>query len=214
MVGHRRRPREEAHGNSLSNTAGPSTMVPDNSPLEPTPDLKSDIENILSALQQVRQKTISDGQKKCEEVLTSTTADIKALVEQAKVKIQAERDALSKQTSKLCKEYETALKDEAAKYKATYTAFCQAKDTHLQAYEEIYSKFEETKEKLLTKFDLLRKKERTAYADVESVCTQKFHEAEQAIKKMKQDEKSFHMLRKSLGTIFADSSDEETETMG
>ncbi|KAL3702337.1 hypothetical protein R1sor_020359 [Riccia sorocarpa] len=194
MIGRRRRSREEANAHCFSDVPGTSNSVPENSQFEPGPDLKSDIENILSALQQVRQKTISDGQKKSDELLSSTAAEIKALVDQAKEKIHADREALSKQSTKICKEYETALKEEAAKYKTAYATFSEAKDAHLRAYEG--------------------KKEKAAYTDLEGVCSQKLSEAEQAIKKLKMDEKSFHNLKRSLGTIFEDSSDEEVEIIG
>ncbi|KAL3702330.1 hypothetical protein R1sor_020352 [Riccia sorocarpa] len=122
MIGRRRRSRsrEAANAHCFSDVPGTSNSVPKASQFEPEPDLKSDIENILSALQQVRQKTISDGQKESDELLSSTVAEIKALVDQAKEKIHADREALSKQTTKICKEYETALKEEAAKYKTAY----------------------------------------------------------------------------------------------
>ncbi|BFI23256.1 hypothetical protein MPTK2_1g00350 [Marchantia polymorpha subsp. ruderalis] len=214
MAGPRKRSNEALNPKS-ANHGIPSGLEKegraDISEFEVYPELKSDIDNILAALQQVQQRTISDGQKKSEELLDSTAGEIMSMIQQAKENMETERETLSKQTSKLCKEYDAALKAEATKYKAAYAAFCEAKDSHLQAYEDIFAKFEDCKEQLLSKFDQLRKKEKGAYANLQQICTQKFDQAEQSIKKMKQEERSFQMLKKSLGTILVGSSDDEAD---
>ncbi|KAL2649336.1 hypothetical protein R1flu_017464 [Riccia fluitans] len=78
MAGHRRSLSEESTGNSFLSIA--SSTIPDNSPLSPSPNLDSDISDILLAIQHVRQ--YYDGQNKSK-ALNSTAANIKWLIDHA-----------------------------------------------------------------------------------------------------------------------------------
>ncbi|CAM6087386.1 unnamed protein product [Calypogeia fissa] len=175
-------------------------------------NLSSDIKGILAALQQVRQKAVSDGQKKSEEILNNMAGEIKSLVEDTKQKVEKERQTLANAASKACKEYEKTMKDEADKYKAAFETFCNVKDSHLQTYDDIFSKFEDTKEKLLIKCEQQRKKEKIVLADLQRICAEKITAAEQLVRRKKQEEKSFNLLKKSLGCIFdSDGSNEDVD---
>ncbi|XP_024537849.1 uncharacterized protein LOC9639058 [Selaginella moellendorffii] len=116
-------------------------------------DLSSDIQGILTALQQVRKKAKTDGQKKNEEILNSVKSDILSLADEAKLKSDKERQTLLKAATKLAKECEASLKAEATKYQSIYEKFCKEREDHLRSYEDTFSKFEEGKEALLTRLE-------------------------------------------------------------
>ncbi|XP_021900176.1 uncharacterized protein LOC110816329 [Carica papaya] len=96
-------------------------------------DLSSDLEGIMSALQQIKEKAVKDGQKKNEETISSVASDIRRKIHELKSKLKKERQSFVKALSKSSEECENWLKDETAKYKELYEKFCKEKAAHLQA---------------------------------------------------------------------------------
>ncbi|PQQ12399.1 uncharacterized protein Pyn_38843 [Prunus yedoensis var. nudiflora] len=88
----------------------------------------------MSALHQILEKAHKDGLKKNEEAISSL------------------------QLSDKC---ENCLKTEAAKFQGLYEKFCKDQANHLQALKGIISNYEEEKERLCTRYEQLRKKERS-----------------------------------------------------
>lgn len=173
------------------------------------PDLTSDIKGIISALQQIRDKAQKDGQKKTEETIGSVATEVKSMLDDAKSKLEKERQSFLKALSKSSKECECSLKNEYSKFQAAHEKFNKEKAEHLQVFEEILSRFEDEKEKLFARFQQQRKKEKTMLAELQKTCADKIASAENSLKKKKQDDKSFSILRKSLGSFLESGSDED-----
>ncbi|BAT73733.1 hypothetical protein VIGAN_01125500, partial [Vigna angularis var. angularis] len=119
------------------------------------------------------------------------------------------RQSITKALSKSSKEYESSLKSETTKFQALHENFCKEKTTSLQALKDIISKFEEEKEKLFVRYEQLRKKERIMISEQEKACNEKISQLEESLKKKKQDDKTFSILRKTLGSFLESTSDEE-----
>ncbi|KAI8525519.1 hypothetical protein RHMOL_Rhmol13G0236500 [Rhododendron molle] len=172
-------------------------------------DLSSDIKGIMSALKQIREKAHKDGQKKNEETISSVASGIKSMLDELKNKFEKERQSLAKALSKSSKEYENLLKTETDKFKAIYEKLCKEKAAHLQAFKDSISKHEEEKERLFIRYEQLRKKEKSLISEHEKACTNKIAELEESLKKKKQDDKTFSILRKTLGSFLENASDED-----
>ncbi|ONK70999.1 uncharacterized protein A4U43_C04F3680 [Asparagus officinalis] len=176
--------------------------------LEDDPDLSSDIKGIMMALQSIKEKTKKEEQQKSEETISSVTSDIRSMLEVVKTKIEKERQTFLKALSKSAKECESTLKNEYSKFQAAYERFSKDKAAHLQTAKDVFSKYEEEKEKLFHRYDQQRKKEKAALSEIEKTCADKIANAEETLKKKKQDNKNFSFLRKSLGSIFEGSDDD------
>uniref|UniRef100_A0A803QFD7 DNA ligase 1 n=1 Tax=Cannabis sativa TaxID=3483 RepID=A0A803QFD7_CANSA len=172
----------------------------------PEPD---DIKGIVSALQQIREKAHKDGQKKNEETISSVAAEIKSMMDELKSKFDKDRQGFVKALSKSSKEFENCLKSETSKFQSLYQQFCKEKTTHLQALKDTISKFEEEKERLLKRYEQMRKKEKTMISEHEKACSEKISRLEESLKKKTQDDKTFSILRKTLGSLFDNASDED-----
>ncbi|KAF4363853.1 hypothetical protein F8388_000518 [Cannabis sativa] len=179
-------------------------------------DLDSDIKGIVSALQQIREKAHKDGQKKNEETISSVAAEIKSMMDELKSKFDKDRQGFVKALSKSSKEFENCLKSETSKFQSLCQQFCKEKTTHLQALKEIHflvsdtiSKFEEEKERLLKRYEQMRKKEKSMISEHEKACSEKISRLEESLKKKTQDDKTFSILRKTLGSLFDNASDED-----
>ncbi|KAL5576757.1 hypothetical protein UlMin_018456 [Ulmus minor] len=172
-------------------------------------DLSSDIKGIMSALNQIREKAHKDGQKKKEETISSVAAEIKSAIDELKTKFEKDRQSFAKALSKSSKECENCLKNESAKFQVLYEKFCKEKAAHLQALKDTISKFEEEKERLFARYEQLRKKERSMISEQERACTNKIAQLEESLTKKMQDDKTFSMLRKTLGSFLENASDED-----
>ncbi|KAI4296730.1 hypothetical protein L6164_036663 [Bauhinia variegata] len=187
-------------------------------------DLSDDIKGIMSALQQIREHAQKDGQKKNEETISSVASEIKSMIEESKSKFEKDRQSFAKALSKSSREdmkcpkllflianlqCENSLKNETAKFQALNENFSKEKASHLQALKDTIAKFEEEKEKLFTRYEQLRKKEKSMISEQEKACTDKIAQLEESLKKKKKDDKTFNMLRKTLGSFLESGSDED-----
>ncbi|KAL2932417.1 hypothetical protein RDABS01_019506 [Bienertia sinuspersici] len=172
-------------------------------------ELSSEIKGIMSALQQIREKAEKDGQKKKEETISSVAAEIKSIFEELKTKIEKDRQTFAKALSKSSKECENALKEETVKFQEVYEKFSKEKATYVQALKDTISKYEEEKERLSMRYEQQRKKEKNLIQEKEKVCNDKIADLEESLKKKKQGDKTFSLLRKTLGSFLETGSDEE-----
>ncbi|XP_078447609.1 DNA ligase-like protein [Wolffia australiana] len=172
-------------------------------------DLSSDIKGIISALQQIREKAQKDGQKKNEETVGCVASEVRSMLDDAKSKFEKERQNFTKALTKNAKECESILRSEYAKFLAVHDKFCKDKAAYLESFKEIFCKFEDEKEKLFVRYEQQRKREKVALAEVEKACLGKIAAAEESLKKKKQDDRSFSMLRKSLGSFLDNGSDDD-----
>ncbi|KAL1365145.1 hypothetical protein HN51_013233 [Arachis hypogaea] len=172
-------------------------------------DLSDDIKGIVSALHLIRDKAQKDGQKKNEETISSVAPEIKAMIEELRSKLEKDRLTFAKALSKSSKECESALKNETSKFQALHEKFSKDKAASLQALKDIISKFEEEKEKLFLRYEQLRKKEKNIISEQEKACNDKIAQLEESLKKKKQDDKTFSILRKTLGSFLESTSDDD-----
>ncbi|KAM7500798.1 hypothetical protein LguiA_025212 [Lonicera macranthoides] len=173
------------------------------------PDLSNDIKGIMTALQQIREKAQKDGQKKNDETISSVASEIKSKLDELKSKLEKERLSFAKALSKSSKECENLLKNETAKFQELYEKFCKEKVAHLQSLKDTISKYEEEKERLFVRYEQQRKKEKTMISEHEKACSNRIAELEESLKKKKQDDKTFSILRKTLGSFLENASDED-----
>ncbi|KAK4754437.1 hypothetical protein SAY87_002541 [Trapa incisa] len=172
-------------------------------------DISNDIQGIMSALQQIREKAEKDGQKKNEETISSVASEIRSTMNEFKSKLEKDREVFLKSLSKSSKECEGSLKNEIAKFQAIYNRFCKDKIAHLQALDDTVSKFEETKDRLYVRYEQMRKREKAVIAEHERACADKIAKLEESLKKKNQGNKTFSILRKTLGSFLENASDED-----
>ncbi|XP_014508519.2 DNA ligase 1 [Vigna radiata var. radiata] len=201
--------RKRASESELTKTVKNNRSTNDNFDLDLDFDLSDDIKGIVSALHLIRDKAQKDGQKKNEETISSVGFEVKSMIEGLRSKIEKDRQSITKALSKSSKEYESSLKSETTKFQALHENFCKEKATSLQTLKDIISKFEEEKEKLFVRYEQLRKKERIMISEQEKACNEKISQLEESLKKKKQDDKTFSILRKTLGSFLESTSDED-----
>ncbi|XP_071736176.1 meiosis-specific protein ASY3-like [Rutidosis leptorrhynchoides] len=172
-------------------------------------DLSSDIKGLMSALHQIKEKAQKDGQKKKDETISSVATEIRSKFDDLKSKVEKERQNFAKALSKSSKECENLLKNETAKFQTLYENFSKDKNAHLQALKDTISKYEEDKERLFLRYEQQRKKEKNMLSEHEKACATKIAELEESLKKKKQDDKTFSILRKTLGSFLDNASDED-----
>ncbi|KAH6773699.1 DNA ligase-like protein [Perilla frutescens var. hirtella] len=171
--------------------------------------ISDDIKGIMSALQQIKEKAHKDGQKKNEETISSVSSEIKSSLDELKSKLEKERQSFAKGLLKSSKECESSLKNETAKFQDVYEKLCKEKSAHLQALKDVISKYEEEKEKLFLRYEQMRKKEKNMISELEKANTARIGQLEESLKKKKQDDKTFSILRKTLGSFLGNASDED-----
>ncbi|KAH9796966.1 DNA ligase-like protein [Citrus sinensis] len=173
------------------------------------PHFSSDLKGIMSALQQIREKAQRDGQKKNEETISSVATEIRSKIDELRSKIEKDRQSFAKALSKSSKECESCLKNETAKFQDVYEKFCKERAAHLQVLKDTISKFEEDKERLFMHYEQLRKKEKSLISEQEKYCADKIANLESSLKKKKHDDKTFSILRKTIGSFLGNASDED-----
>ncbi|XP_057764498.1 uncharacterized protein LOC130985514 [Salvia miltiorrhiza] len=174
--------------------------------------ISDEIKGVLSALQQIKEKAQKDGQKKNEETISSVSSEIKSSLDELKSKLEKERQSLAKGLLKSSKECENLLKSEAAKFQEVYEKLCKEKSSYLQGLKDVISKYEEDKEKLSLRYEQMRKKEKNMISEVEKANAARIAQLEESLKKKKQDDKTFNILRKSLDSFLGSASDEDFPT--
>ncbi|KAK2968490.1 hypothetical protein RJ640_030101 [Escallonia rubra] len=173
------------------------------------PELSNEITGLMAALQQIREKAQKDGQKKNDATISSVASEIKSKLDDLKAKLEKERQNFAKALSKSSKECETLMKNETTKFQTVYEKFCKEKAAHMQALKDTISKYEEEKERLFMRYEQQRKKEKSLLSEQEKACASKIAELEESLKKKKQDDKTFSILRKTLGSFLDNASDED-----
>ncbi|XP_047974289.1 uncharacterized protein LOC125216579 [Salvia hispanica] len=171
--------------------------------------ISDDIKGIMSALQQIKAKAQKDDQKKNEETISSVSAEIKASLDELKSKLEKDRQSFAKGLMKSSKECENLLKSKAAKFQEVYETLCKEKSSYVQDLKEVISKYEEDKEKLFLRYEQMRKKEKNMISEVEKANAARIAQLEESLKKKKQDDKTFSILRKTLGSFLGNASDED-----
>ncbi|KAL6967101.1 hypothetical protein U1Q18_032904 [Sarracenia purpurea var. burkii] len=117
-------------------------------PIEDDFDLSNGIEGIIVSILQKAQ----DGQKKNEETISSVASDIKSKFDEVQTKFEKKRQGLAKALSKSAKKCKNLLKNETANFQAIREKFRKDKTAHLQALEDIISKYEEEKGRLVIRY--------------------------------------------------------------
>ncbi|GAB2298680.1 hypothetical protein Dimus_032751 [Dionaea muscipula] len=172
-------------------------------------NLSDDIQGIVSAIKQIREKAHNDDQKKNEETISSVAAEVKSMLDELKVKIEKDRQTFAKALYKSSKECENTLKEETANFQAIYEKFGKEKAAHLLALKDTISKYEQEKERLLLRYEQQRKKEKSTIQEKEKACAEKVANLEESLKKKKQNDRTFSRLRKTLGSFLDAASDED-----
>ncbi|CAD6207566.1 unnamed protein product [Miscanthus lutarioriparius] len=173
-------------------------------------EFDSDMKEIVTLLKHIKDKAHKDGQKKTEQAISSVATEIQTMVQDTKSRLEKERQSFLKALSKTSKECEGLLKNEYTKFQATHDKFCKDKAAHIQNFKDLFSKFEDDKEKLLAQYELQRKKEKATLSELEKTFSEKIANAEESLKKMKQDDKSIHILRKSIGSFLSGDPDDQS----
>ncbi|CAD6215353.1 unnamed protein product [Miscanthus lutarioriparius] len=173
-------------------------------------EFDSDMKEIVTLLKHIKDKAHKDGQKKTEQAISSVATEIQTMVQDTKTRLEKERQSFLKALSKTSKECEGLLKNEYTKFQATHDKFCKDKAAHIQNFKDLFSKFEDDKEKLLAQYELQRKKEKATLSELEKTFSEKIANAEESLKKMKQDDKSIHILRKSIGSFLSGDPDDQS----
>ncbi|GAQ79638.1 hypothetical protein KFL_000340400 [Klebsormidium nitens] len=109
--------------------------------------------------------------------------------------------------SSLTKEVKTAIDAAIVKAGNENSNLRKCVETTRQEREKIVAEYESFKEKLDRKIEQQRRKDKTEYANLQKLCTEKLREAEEILSKQKREAKSISVLRKSLGTILEDSAE-------
>ncbi|KAG8081053.1 hypothetical protein GUJ93_ZPchr0007g3386 [Zizania palustris] len=153
-------------------------------------DFVSDLREIVCLLRLIKGGANKDGQKKCAQIITSVAEDIQAMIEDAKLKFEKERQNFLKVLSNTSKEQcESSLSREYIKFQETYEMFCKEKDEHVQAFRG--------------------KEEMATLSELDNTFSEKITYTEQSLRRLKHAGKSFIVLRKSVGSFLECGSDDD-----
>lgn len=139
----------------------------------------------------------------------SVAANIQTMLEDTKSKFEKERQNLLKVLSSTSKEQcESSLNEEYTKLQETYEMFCEENDAHLQTFKDLSSQIEVEKKKLLEQYEYQRE-ETATLSEHGDTLSDKITNAKPSLKRMKQDDKSFIIFRKSIGSYLECASDDD-----
>uniref|UniRef100_A0A0D9WXD1 Uncharacterized protein n=1 Tax=Leersia perrieri TaxID=77586 RepID=A0A0D9WXD1_9ORYZ len=191
-------------------------------------DFVSDLKEIVCLLRLIKGGANKDGQKMCEEIITSVAADIQTMLEETKLRFEKERQNFLKVLSNTSKECDSSLSKEYIKFQETYEIFCMQKDVHVQAFRDLFSKVEVEKKALFEQYQHHRKEETATLSELDNTFSNKIKHAEQSlrrseldnflekkahaeqsVRRMKKHDKSFIILRKSVGSFLEFGSDDD-----
>ncbi|KAJ1288776.1 hypothetical protein BS78_02G114100 [Paspalum vaginatum] len=173
--------------------------------------LVSDLREIVCLLRLIKGGANKDGQKMCEQIVASVAADIQTMLEETRLKFEEERQSLLKVLSNTSNECESSLNEEYSKFQETYEIFCREKDAHMQTFRDLFSEVEFEKKKLLEQYEHHKKVETTTLSELDKTFSEKITCAEQSVRRVKQDVKSFIIFRKSIGSFLECGSDDDFE---
>ncbi|VAH47831.1 unnamed protein product [Triticum turgidum subsp. durum] len=171
-------------------------------------DFVSDLRQIACLLRLIKGGPNKDRQKMCEQIIASVAANIQTMLEDTKSKFEKERQNLLKVLSGTSKECESSLNEEYTKLQETYEMFCEENDAHLQTFKDLFSQVEVEKKKLLEQYQYQRK-ETATLSELGETFSEKITNAKPSPKRMKQDDKSFIIFRKSIGSYLECASDDD-----
>ncbi|XP_037477847.1 uncharacterized protein LOC119355173 isoform X1 [Triticum dicoccoides] len=172
-------------------------------------DFVSDLRQIACLLRLIKGGANKDRQKMCEQIIASVAANIQTMLEDTKSKFEKERQNLLKVLSGTSKEQcESSLNEEYTKLQETYEMFCEENDAHLQTFKDLFSQVEVEKKKLLEQYQYQRE-ETATLSELGDTFSEKITNAKPSPKRMKQDDKSFIIFRKSIGSYLECASDDD-----
>ncbi|CAN6213675.1 unnamed protein product [Urochloa humidicola] len=172
--------------------------------------LISDLREIVCLLRLIKGGANRDGQKMCQQIISSVAADIQTMLEETQLKFEKERENLLKVLSNTSKEQcENSLNEEYSKFQETYDMFCREKDAHMQTFRDLFSEVEVEKKKLLEQYEHHKKTETTMLSELDKTFSEKITDAEQSVRRMKKDDNSFIIFRKSIGSFLECGSDDD-----
>ncbi|KAK3124804.1 hypothetical protein QOZ80_7BG0593510 [Eleusine coracana subsp. coracana] len=170
----------------------------------------SDLREIVSLLRLIKGGGNKDDQKMCQQIIASVAEDIQTMLEETQMKFEKERQNLLKVLTNTSKEQcESSLNEEYSKFQETYEMFCREKDAHMQTFRGLFSQVEVEKKKLLQQYDHHKKAETTTLSELDKTFTEKIASAERSVRRMKRDDKSFIIFRKSIGSFLECASDDD-----
>ncbi|RCV10279.1 hypothetical protein SETIT_2G099800v2 [Setaria italica] len=171
--------------------------------------LVSDLREIVCLLRLIKGGANKDGQKMCQQIIASVAVDIQTMLEETQLKFEKERQNLLEVLSNSSKECENSLDEEYSKFQETYDMFCREKDAHMQTFRDLFSEVEVEKKKLLEQYEHHKKMETTMLSELDKTFSEKITHAELSVRRMKKDDKSFIIFRKSIGSFLECGSDDD-----
>ncbi|CAM0943727.1 unnamed protein product [Alopecurus aequalis] len=149
----------------------------------------SDLREIVGLLRLIKGGANKDGHKMCEQIVSR----------------QNLLNGLSNTSKEQC---ESSLNEEHTKLQETYEMFCEQTDAHLQTFEDLFLQVEVEKKKLNEQYDHYRKEETSTLSELGDTFSEKTTNAKPSPKRM-EDEKSFIVFRKSIGSFLECGSDDD-----
>ncbi|KAM3387054.1 hypothetical protein ACQJBY_010125 [Aegilops geniculata] len=171
-------------------------------------DFVSDLRQIACLLRLIKGGANKDRQKMCEQIIASVAANIQTMLEDTKSKFEKERQNLLKVLSGTSKECESSLNEEYTKLQETYEMFCEENDAHLQTFKDLFSQIEVEKKKLREQYEYQRE-ETATLSELGDTFSEKIANTKPSLKRMKQDDKSFIIFCKSIGSHLECASDDD-----
>ncbi|KAK3187991.1 hypothetical protein Dsin_027552 [Dipteronia sinensis] len=173
----------------------------------------SAFKDIMSALQLIKEKAHKDGQKRIEEMISSVASEIRSKLDQLNSKLVKDRQDFAKAYSENLTECGNFLEHETAKIEEVYEKFYKEKGVNFESFVNlgVFGKFSEDKDKEKgDSFEGMREtKENNLISEQEKFCAEKIAKLVESLEKEKQDDKTFSILKKTLGSFLGCASDED-----